>query len=307
MARTYSKRELIIVLTNTQISGTIMYAIAPCSPVIFRNINLVVLGLKINQYNCVALVMLVILAIFGILTYFCLTNLTKHPGYMIYIDSTPEKESNKNGNEFSNKKKTVDNEHENGILSIKEIATDFNLVVVLLGEGLIGFINCLGEISINMVAMLQFHWTLTTVSIATGCGAVAATASMKFLQKLKGPVNTFYLYMLCVVMNFLFIALMLFTLHITVVNFSWQVVIYFTFLVLNIVAGYNSTAWARWLCFSIVPDQSSSTVDGYRYSVAKIGDCFGFFVAPLAYPVIAVMCILEYIGLFVSRKRFLNF
>jgi len=309
MARVYPQHELANILSNLQIAAAITYAVAPCSPVLFRNIDITLFGIRINQYNCVALVMFIILVIFGFVTFFFLSNLTKHPGYKIYVyKRNEERETHKNFNKMRVSYNKVD---ENELYSITDIVTDFGLLVVMLSYGLIGFIYCLGEITINLVAMLEFKWTLTRVSIVTLFCAFTATVSMKLLQRLKGTVNTFFLFMLSGIFNWLFMTLLLFTLNVRVDNLPWQIFIFFTFLMLNIVGGFNATAWASGICFSIVPAHSSSTVDSVRYSIGKIGCSLGFFLASLAYsnssiayPIIAVLCILGYISLLVSHKRF---
>jgi len=308
MARAYTQHELVNILSNIQITAAVLYAIAPCSPVLFRNIDITLFGVRINQYNCVALVMFIILVIFEIVTFFFLSNLTKHPGYKIYVDR-----SNKENDTHKKPNKKIVSCNKNELYSITDIVTDPDLLSVVLGGGLIGFIYSLGEITINMVAMLEFKWTLTRVSIVTLFCAFIATVSMKLLQRLKGTVNTFYLYLISIILNWQFMALLLLTLNINVDNLPWQIFIFFLFLMLNIVGGFNSTAWIRALCFSIVPAHSSSTVDGVRYFAAKIGCCLGFFFAPFVYtkssvglPIIVVLCILEYIFSFVSRKRFIQ-
>lgn len=306
MARVYSKDELTTVLTNIQITGTMMYGLAPCSPVFFANIDFVMFGLKINQYNCVALIVLVVLVLFGIFSYFFLTNLTRHPGYKIYIERI-------HPNEITDDIKICNSGKAVQLLSLKDILSDFDLITILAGATLTAFIYGLGEVTINMVAMLQFKWTLTRVSVVTLCTVVATTVLMILLQRFKGSVNTFYLNQLCTTFNWMFMALLLFTRNTKVDSYTSQVVIFFTFLMLNLVAGYNSTAWARWLYFSIIPHHSCSTVDGFRFTTTQIGCSFGFLLASFAYKehgtaytIIAVLCILEYICLLFSRKRFVS-
>ena len=174
------------------------------------------------------------LLIFGMVSYAFLTNLTKHPGYEIYKTEAlamcacdTESQSAGEVSEAAH----VNESSDEIMLSTKDIVTDYDLLMVLLGSGLIGFIYCLGEITINIVAMSNFRWSLTTVSVVTLFCVLVATTLMKILQILKGITNTYYLYALCVVLNWLFVALLLVTLNIHVTRFSLQTIMFFLFLI----------------------------------------------------------------------------
>ena len=152
------KDELTNVLSNMQIASTIMYAIAPCSPILFAHIDFVVFGIEINQYNCVALVMILILMVSGILAYFFLSNLTRHPGYQIYIEQIRADTDTGSIKKVTKvNKPSNQTQNENKQLTRKDIFSDRDLRAIMVGNCLIAFVYALGEISINIVAMKRFN------------------------------------------------------------------------------------------------------------------------------------------------------
>ena len=155
------------------------------------------------------------------------------------------------------------------------------------------------ETSIFIVAVTQFNWSLTFLSVVTTCCVVVSLVAMKFLQKFKENINNFFLFTLCVVGSWFVMALLFVTVQIKTSGFPIQITSIVIIIFVNMVAGYNVAVWARCLCFSIVPENNLSTVDSYRFCSLCVGFCFGFLAASFAfikssifYPLIISGCVL---------------
>eukprot|EP00111_Clytia_hemisphaerica_P020736 TCONS_00061147-protein len=90
LTRTYPSKELSVLVTKIQTLTIICHALAPVSPIIFKWVNFKLFGHEINQYNCVALFLAGCTLTYGVAAYFLLTDLTKNPGYHVYLKVNQE-------------------------------------------------------------------------------------------------------------------------------------------------------------------------------------------------------------------------
>ena len=195
----------------------------------------------------------------------------------------------------------------------KYILADFDLLAIIFGSFYVSFIISLMELSIFMVAVIQFKWSLTILSIVTTCSIAISVVAMKLLQQFKENINNFFLFTLCVVSSWFVVAILFVTIQVKISDFPMQITIIFTILFISMIAGYNMCAWARCLCFSIVAENYLATVESYRLCSHCIGFCMGFLTASFAYnannifyPLFISGCVLEFIWLLVARKRFIS-
>ena len=133
---------------------------------------------------------------------------------------------------------------------------------------------------------------------------------MKFIQRYKGIVNSFFMLVLSIVVSNVIICLQLVTIHAKFETNFIQVPIIMLFCFINTVCGYNAAAWARYILFSLLPTQLASTIDGYRFFFYCIGHFSGFFAASFffldgfyGFFGTSFLCSLITIGLIFRRKH----
>ena len=85
LSRTHSKNDTSKHVANIQLGSMIFHAIAPLSPILFQWVNFKIFGMEINQYNAIGLFMILLTLVYQLMAYFFLTNLTREPGYQIFL------------------------------------------------------------------------------------------------------------------------------------------------------------------------------------------------------------------------------
>ena len=201
---------------------------------------------------------------------FFLADLTKHPGYHIFLTKIKKKR---------NCKFPENQEVAQPVTNSLEALNNADIILVLATSFLFGFVFTESEITINLVAMYKFKWSLSFLSIISLCCAAVSVIFMKFLQRLQEILNIYFMFLMAVVMYSVSICLQLLTIHTKFESKSVQVAIIFCFYLVSSICGFNTNSWARYILFSLVPAHIASTVDGYRYLFEKIGLVLGFFLA----------------------------
>ena len=274
--------------------------LAPCSVVIFTGIDFHLFGIHINKYNFIGIFMSIVMILYTIGCFFWLPNCTLHPGYQIFVDKIKMKEKTK---EIEIIEKTKN------MISTKLILT-VDIALVMLAGFTCGLANAVVEINTNLVGMYVFEWSLSMLSVASLCCAVATVLFMKFIQRYKGIVNSFFMLVMSIVVMNIVICLQLVTIHAKFeTKFVQGVVIIASFFV-NAVSSFNTAPMARYILFSLSPTQLASTVDGYRFFFYCIGHFSGFFAASFffldgfyGFFGTSFLCSLITIGLIFRRKH----
>ena len=163
-----------------------------------------------------------------------------------------------------------------------------------------------------MVAVISFEWSITRLSIVTITGVVISIMLMTLIQKkLKYGINTYFLFICSLIGNWILLILLLLSTNFTVTGISQQVSIIFISILLNIVPGYNCSAWSLDLLYLVTPAHSRSFVSGLRYAAGKLGCMSGYFIAAFAYsnsiflyPILIGLCFILTIYLLVRRTTF---
>ena len=302
LSRCYKTNELPKILSNLQILGGVATILAPSSIVLFTKVNFHVFGLHVNEYNFIGLGMAIVMVLYAIGCFFFLADLTKHPGYHIFLTKIKKK------GQFPGNQKVVQ-----PVTNSLEALNNADIILVLATSFLFGFVFTESEITTNLVAMYKFKWSLSRLSIVSLCCAAIAVVFMKLVQCLKGILNIYFMFLMAIVMYSFSVCLQLLTIHAQFESKSVQVAVMFCFYVVNCVCGFNTNSWARYILFSLVPAHMASTVDGYRYLFEKIGLTLGFFLASYifhdgvyGYLLIILMLMLAYVASLVRKKHIIS-
>ena len=170
----------------------ISYGIAPLSPLVFKWVNYQVFGMEINQYNAIGLLMVVVTILYQIVAYFCLTNLTKEPGYQIFLKLEDREDQNSLASDKSSRKK---------LISFKEIFTNFDIDQILV-EVLVGGVTYSQfEVGINLLALNMFSWSLTYLGIVTLVGIFLAAILMRVTSTFNSKLDVNFLAIVLLLIN----------------------------------------------------------------------------------------------------------
>ena len=307
LSRCFTTKELPRILSNIQILGAISTMLAPSSIVLFTNVDFHIFGLHVNQYNFIGIVMASVMTLFAIACLKYLTNLTKHPGYNIYLTKIKRWTMNNNIEQHENQVKDKKMKGDN------EVLMNIDIALAMVASLLCGIVFTESEVTINLVSMFIFQWNLSFLGLISLCSAFTATIFMKLLQRFKGMVNIYFLLIMALVINSLTVCLQMLTIQARFQALFVQVFTISTFFLINAVSGYNSTSWVRYILFSLVPPEMASTVDGYRFLCSKIGLTLGFFTASyifrdgfFGYLSINIFCLVIYFGLLIRKKHVLS-
>ena len=304
LSRCYKTNELPKILSNLQILGGVATILAPSTVALFTKVDFHLFGLHVNEYNFIGLVMANVMVLYAIGCFFFLADLTKHPGYHIFLTKIKKKRNC----QFP-KNQEVAQTMKNSLEAIKNA----DIILVLVTTFLFGFVATETEININLVAMYKFKWSLLYLSKVSLCCAIVAVVFMKLVQCLKGSLNIYFLFLMAVVIDNFCVCLQLLTIHAKFESKSLQVAIMFCFYFASVVCGFNTTSWARYILFSLVPAHMTSTVDGYRFLFSKIGMLLGFFLASYifydgfyGYLLIILILMLAYVASLVRKKHIIS-
>ncbi|XP_066922872.1 uncharacterized protein [Clytia hemisphaerica] len=304
-SRVYTKDELGKVLSIYHISASLVYAIAPSTPALFTDVQFHIGPIEINQYNCVGLVLSIVLLLYAILAFINVTDLTKESGYQIFIKRFKQENSTTKGDGHSGER----------LWSLMDTVTNINLLSIILPDGFLGFVYSLMEVIINMVGLYNFSWSITRVSTLTCIGAIIFSTVMFLFQQrtLKGRYIFYFLFISCFSLAAMELSLLNISIQIPINSQALKMALFESCLGLNIIFGFGSTVYSKWLLFSLVPVNSKSYVESHRYIVAKVCCCTGFFTASFIYQqsfewftVLILCCFIIAFILLLRKNRFLR-
>jgi len=358
LSRSYSKEKITIILSNLQIAAVTCHALAPISPILFSGIEFELFGLQVDQYNFIGLFESGMALVLEVLVYFFFTNLTKHPGYEVYLQRIQDEKSQvdavvsvndeteidsetlykqqnsqvKLASVNKNNQIGVDNETDLGLLiqgdenvdkhqsyskntvklmSLNEIFTNIDIVMILVETLLINFIVTQAELVINMVAVNDFRWSIERLSLCTVVGVLISLTLMKLLQWLKTGIDAYFLFIVCLIGNWVTLCILIFATNFLITEKILQTIVVLSVLLLNIIPGFNSAPWTLVLLFMIVLKHSRCFVGGIRQAACKVACALGFFTAAFlysesacVYPVLAVSCFMLALFFLVRRGAF---
>ena len=132
-------------LSIYQISASIIYALAPCTPALFTGVHFYIGPIEINQYNCISLVLFFLVLIYTLLVYFNVTDLTNEPGYQIYVVKYKQQLEDKDEISFSGKLMP------RPVWTLLDTLTNFKLIVLILTDGFISYIDSMMKVMNNMI------------------------------------------------------------------------------------------------------------------------------------------------------------
>ena len=224
------------------IFGGVASLLAPSSVVLFTNIDFHLFGMHVNKYNFIGIFISVVTILYTIGI------------YLIFVNKIKKKKKT-NLENLSTKK---------AIINPKSIFTA-NVSLVMLAEFMCGVANAIVEPNINLVGMFVFEWSLSMLSIASLICAVMTVTFMKFIQRYNGIINIFFILVMSVVILNIIICLQLVAIHAKFKTKFIQVAIITISYFSNAVSSFNTTPWARYILFLLVPSQIASTIDGYRF------------------------------------------
>ena len=288
LSRTFPESETLKHLSNIQIFTMISNAIGPMSPILFQWVDFKSFGMEINQYNSIGLFMVFITIIYQIVTYFFLTNLTKEPGYQIFLRIQEVEDQNSN----------IDDSKEK-LISIKEILTNYDIDHILLEVLIASAMYSQFEVGINLLALTKFSWSINYLGAITFIGISIAAILMKALSRLNSLVDVNYLFAILLTIYSVLSILMTLPLTLKFGNKALEVCLIIILSSLSLVAGFNIRVLSSSLLFMIVPLDSRCFIIGIRQSILKLSIGVSFFLASfifdsgsIAYLVLSIICLI---------------
>ena len=98
-----------------------------------------------------------------ITAYFGIVNLTKEPGYQIYLKLQKNVQNEVTSMDITENGKVVKTQ----LLSLREIVLNLNNGSIILSNGLLGFFYSVTELVTFMEAIQVFNWNITMVGLVT--------------------------------------------------------------------------------------------------------------------------------------------
>ena len=278
----------------------ISHAVAPCSPILFKWVYFKLFGMQINQYNAIGIFMAIVTVIYQIFVYFYLTNLTKEPGYQIFLKLEGKEDSGSGGN--PNKKS----------LSILKILNS-DMIVVFIGVFLIGFLFSQADIYINILTITKFHWRIEFLGlVATVCITITAVL-MKLIGTMNSEVDIIFIFTImqttfCIMMN-----LMCIPISFDIQNRSLQVGLVGSVFVLSMFAGYKNQFLSNCILFMTAPMSSRCVIVGVQIVTLKTALGLGYLSAStfyglgsIVYPAFAILVLISAIIHLMRSQNFLQ-
>lgn len=304
-ARVYTKEEFAKVLSIYQISASVIYALAPCTPVLFNGVHFYIGPIEINQYNCISLVLIILVLVYTLLVYINVTDLTREDGYHIFV---AKYKNDKNEDDVSPSGKKSD-------WTLMDTLNNVNLLVLIFTDGFISYIDSMMEVMNNMIGLYNFGWNINRISVLTGIAAIIFSAANFIFQQrvLKSRLTFYLLFIVCFLFAMMELSLATISINIPLNVDAVKFTLFTSCIGLNILFGFGSGVYSKWLIFSLVPADSKSFIESQRYVVAKSFMCCGYFTAFLMYQesfygftVLSCICFAIASFLLLWRRKFTN-
>ena len=303
LSRTYSSQDTTKHMTNLQLSALISHAVAPLSPLLFKWIDFKLFGLEINQYNFIGIFMVIVTITYQLFVYFCLTNLTKEPGYQVFLKLEDKHDENSGSDENLNTKS----------LSLKAILLDIDIILILFGVFVTSFLYSQFEIYITILTITKFHWDIQYLGMVTVICITISAVLMKLLGKMNSQIDVIFLFII-VQMTFCFLMnLMCIPLSFDIQNRALQVGFFTSTFILYLVAGYNNRVLSSSLLFMVAPMSSRCAIVGVQAIMLVVSLGTGYFSASsiyehgsIVYPIFAMLILISSILQFLRSQSFLE-
>ena len=302
LSRVYSKEDTVRHLSNIQICGMIFHAIAPLSPVLFGWIEFDYFVLQINKYNSVGLVLILSTVVYQVMAYFLLADLTKEPGYEIFVKLEGKQDEFLSNTEEDNRK-INDNDQKTKevkkLISAREILTNTDIILILVGVFVMEFMDAQFEISINLVAITKFAWSIERLSAITIVGFLISIGVMWILKRFNTPTDTRYLFIFLLVVDGFLVTALILPITFDVFKTRYIQVTFMLFImVFKLTVAYCIQVFSSCLLFVTIPSHSWCFIIGVRRVFFTSAGGLGFFTATTlfnggstAYPVLSILCI----------------
>ena len=263
-------------------------------------------GFVFNQYNFVAVFLTFCTIIYQTMCYIMLSDLTKEPGYQIFlrINNKTDDFSTKSSNE-----KTKTN-----LISMKDVCTNVDILMLLVTGALSHFTFCQGDLVINMVAVEVFHWTIQHLSILTILSVVLIVIAMRFLRTFKSNIDYYFLTALLLLCNCIVMAIVSLLTGYNLGNSTFESILVLIAMSLNILACYSISGFVTITLSLVVPVHSRCSIMGIRNVLLMLAFCTGFFtasslymIADVAFPILSASCLVLCFVYLARSRRFINF
>ena len=216
--------------------------IAPFSSPIFYGVNIQICWWRLTSYNFVSLLLAIAALFVTIISYFKVSNLTNEPAYTLVKS------------EF-----VVEDEDESkkpNLLTLKDIMSDFELMVILGVESFIAYQYQL-EVLINMIIISIFRWSILHLAIPGVASIIILITIIYAIEKtslLGDAKNIYFLYVFALISTLLANNLIMFIVFSDLMKGGkyWQLLIICVQLSLIYLPYFASTSYCRSLLFSII-------------------------------------------------------
>lgn len=163
--------------------------------------------------------------------------------------------------------------------------THVNLLILIFTDGVICYTDSMMEVMNNMIGLYNFGWNINRISVLTGVAAIIfSTANFIFQQRVpKGSFTFYLLFIICFLLAIMELSLATISINVPISGNIIKYILFVSCIGLNILFGFGSGVYSKWLIFSLVPANSKSVVESHRYFVAKSFMCCGYSTAFLMY------------------------
>ena len=294
LSRTHSKIETVKHIANIQVGSMVFHAIAPLSPILFQWVDFKLFGMEINQYNAIGLFMILITFVYQTIAYFFLTNLTQESGYQIFLKLEGLQDENSMLSKDQHQPASKDK-----LLTLKETLMNFDIDLILVGVSMAGFMCCQFEVCINIMAVINFRWTVNFLGVVSLIAIFTSAILMKIFSRLNSGVSVNYQSALLLIIFSILINLLSLPMVFQIHERSREIAFIMGSLILYLVAGYNIRYLSTNLLFTIVPLHSRCFIIGIREVVFKASIGLGYLTASflfkvgtISYPIMSSICLL---------------
>ena len=250
----------------------------------FEWVDFKLFGMEINQYNAVGILLAFLTTIYQIIAYFCLTNLTKEPGYQIFLKIQGQTDQIAAKSEEPNEK----------LLSFKDIVLDYDLVSILIAVFVGAFTCYLANVLVNITAVTLFEWKMNYLACVTVSAVFLSVISMRLLSRLHSVIDVNFLFVMLLITYSILMNMFSIPHAYKMKNRTSEVAFLMVCIVMYVVPGYNIRVWSNSLLFIIVPMNSRCFIVGVFQVTMKLVYGIGYSLAASFY---------QYAWLFIVSSR----
>ena len=199
------------------------------------------------------------------------------------------------------------------MLTLSDVFTNQDLVLILATVILTQFTYTQCEIAVSIIAVDVFHWSIEHLGMFSIATVIVAVATIKYLQRFNGNIDAYFLVTCYTMGNGVAMAILTLLAGYPIESTILKSVLVLMVLSLYIVVGYSITVFVIVLFSLVVPVHSRCFIMGFQQIALKGALCIGYFMSSfcyevhdLAYPTLAMCCWILTIVYLVRSSTFIR-